>query len=221
MGTGQRVVDNETSLTMRRSPTQARSRNTVTIIKKATLELLSKEGLSVCSTHRIAQKAGISVGLLYKYFPNRESILKALYDDASLEFAHVVGELTHRIFDLSTIDGMKITMREIINMHQKNQLVLFQLVGDLPELKLDDQPTALRKLVRSNMVAYVQHRKPLLKPWEIKHKCFFIEQLAFSSINAYLIDGPPRMTRKLLADYLGALIVNIIDNPLGAAMDVR
>lgn len=62
----------------RRSPRQERAHETVAVILEAAWLLLSQGGLSAFNTNRIAERAGVSIGTLYGYFPNKQSILVAL-----------------------------------------------------------------------------------------------------------------------------------------------
>ncbi len=65
----------------RKTPTQARSNASVQAILEATIQVLLKEGKSKLTTTRIAARAGVSVGTLYQYFPNKSSLLQALLRD--------------------------------------------------------------------------------------------------------------------------------------------
>lgn len=62
----------------RRSPRQARARNTVEAVLEAAAQILSREDRAALNTNRIADYAGISVGTLYQYFPNKQAILVEL-----------------------------------------------------------------------------------------------------------------------------------------------
>ena len=62
----------------RRKPKQARAQDTVEVIFEATARILRKEGRAALNTNYIAECAGISVGTLYQYFPDKESILVAI-----------------------------------------------------------------------------------------------------------------------------------------------
>lgn len=61
-----------------RAPRQERSRALVEAILDATADILRTEGLSAATTTRIAARAGVSVGSLYQYFPNRIALYRAL-----------------------------------------------------------------------------------------------------------------------------------------------
>ena len=62
----------------RRKPKQARAQDTVEIIFEATAQILRRKGRAALNTNYIAECAGISVGTLYQYFPDKESILVAI-----------------------------------------------------------------------------------------------------------------------------------------------
>jgi AcrR family transcriptional regulator len=58
-------------------PVQARSAASVDAILKATIQVLLKAGKERLTTTRVAMRAGVSVGTLYQYFPNKSSLLQA------------------------------------------------------------------------------------------------------------------------------------------------
>ena len=62
----------------RKTPTQARSRATVEAILVAATQVLRRDGYAATTTDRVAKRAGVSVGSLYQYFPNKDAILVAL-----------------------------------------------------------------------------------------------------------------------------------------------
>ena len=64
----------------RKLPSQARSAVTVDAVMRATARILVKRGYQATTTNHIAEAAGVSVGSLYQYFPNKEAIVAALLD---------------------------------------------------------------------------------------------------------------------------------------------
>jgi AcrR family transcriptional regulator len=61
----------------RKSPVQARSTASVHAILEATIQVLLKVGKERLTTTRVASRAGVSVGTLYQYFPNKSALLQA------------------------------------------------------------------------------------------------------------------------------------------------
>lgn len=68
-------------ISSRKQPKQARSAELVSAILEAAIQVLAKEGAQRFTTARVAEKAGVSVGSLYQYFPNKASILFRLQSD--------------------------------------------------------------------------------------------------------------------------------------------
>jgi len=66
------------SLNPRKRPQQRRSRVTIDTIFEATIQLLLANGLDRITTIQIAGRAGVSVGSLYQYFPNKSALLAAV-----------------------------------------------------------------------------------------------------------------------------------------------
>lgn len=64
----------------RKKPKQARSKELVSSIFEATVRILPKVGSYQITTKKIAELAGVSIGSLYQYFPNKEALLGALMD---------------------------------------------------------------------------------------------------------------------------------------------
>jgi AcrR family transcriptional regulator len=68
-------------ISSRKQPKQARSARLVAMILDAAVQVLVKEGAQRFTTTRVAEKAGVSVGSLYQYFPNKAAILFRLQRD--------------------------------------------------------------------------------------------------------------------------------------------
>jgi AcrR family transcriptional regulator len=62
----------------RRIPRQQRALESCEAIFEATAQIVQQGGVAALSTNRIAERAGVSIGTLYQYFPNKQAILLAL-----------------------------------------------------------------------------------------------------------------------------------------------
>lgn len=87
---------NKTALKPRKSPVQARSTATIEVLHEATIQVLLKEGIVKCNTTRIAERAGVSVGSIYQYYPNRDSLLAAVLQRHLDSVAEKIEELCLR-----------------------------------------------------------------------------------------------------------------------------
>jgi len=68
-------------ISSRKQPQQARSTELVAAILQAAVQVLAQEGATRFTTARVAEKAGVSIGSVYQYFPNKASILFRLQAD--------------------------------------------------------------------------------------------------------------------------------------------
>ncbi|NIF24350.1 TetR family transcriptional regulator [Candidatus Pantoea multigeneris] len=68
-------------ISSRKSPKQARSARLVEAILQAATQVLLQEGMPRFTTARVAERAGVSIGSLYQYFPNKAALLFALQSD--------------------------------------------------------------------------------------------------------------------------------------------
>lgn len=72
--------DAPTAFEPRKTPVQARSTVTVEAIYEATIQVLLSEDAERLTTTRVAERAGVSVGTLYQYYPNKQSLLFAVLE---------------------------------------------------------------------------------------------------------------------------------------------
>jgi len=88
----------------RKDGLQDRARDKVNFIIEATAQLLEEKGLSGLSTNKIVERAGISIGTLYQYFPNKESIIH-----------HLLQKLFNGLADdmVKTIHGLELNGKDL------------------------------------------------------------------------------------------------------------
>lgn len=65
-------------LSPRKTPLQGRSAATVATILEAAAHILERHGLEGFNTNAVAERAGVSIGSLYQYFPSKDAIMAAL-----------------------------------------------------------------------------------------------------------------------------------------------
>jgi AcrR family transcriptional regulator len=96
---------------MRKEPRQARSRATVDAIVQAGARVLGDQGWAGFTTNKVAEVAGVSIGSLYQYFPDKLSLIEAVRSHHFEDVLRVIREAMDRQkpvrqFAEALVDGM-------------------------------------------------------------------------------------------------------------------
>lgn len=83
----------------RKNPRQARSAATVEAICTAAIQVLLSDGVTRLTTTRVAERAGVSVGTMYQYFPHKEALLFALVKEQVAAIALAMEAAAERLVD--------------------------------------------------------------------------------------------------------------------------
>ncbi|HSW99723.1 MAG TPA: TetR/AcrR family transcriptional regulator [Patescibacteria group bacterium] len=90
--------DKYTVKAVRRQPSQARGKERVRLILSAALKLFKERGLEEVTTNDIAERAHIPIGSLYRYYPNKDSIVVALTQLVAEDLSHIFEEIGQHPF---------------------------------------------------------------------------------------------------------------------------
>jgi AcrR family transcriptional regulator len=142
-------MQRQTRTRPRKQPRQARSKATVDTILQATSRVLVKQGFDGLSTNAVAAAAGVSIGSLYQYFPNKEALVSALIDRHMEEMnTSILAELT-RVAKLPLAEASRCVVELTIRAHSID-----------PELHrvLTEQVPRVGKLARLRELDEICHR---------------------------------------------------------------
>ena len=112
----------------------------VQAILQAAAEIFAQLGYARTTTNKIAERSGVSVGSLYQYFPNKDSLLAGLLAQHHAEVHEVIGTALTRLADPATPldDGLRRLLTELVALHQVNPA----LTMALSEAVLRESPVA-------------------------------------------------------------------------------
>lgn len=113
---------------MRREPRQGRSRQTVEAVLEAVPLVIRRHGVDFLTTNRIAEAAGVSVGSLYQYFPDKKAIFAALHQ---LHVVHVHQVIERALAeDIGSLDGFTRALVERLADLHADEPELHELVAE-------------------------------------------------------------------------------------------
>ena len=112
------MVTKQSSLKPLKTPIQARSSATVDALHQATIQVLLKEGLHKTTTTRIAERAGVSIGSLYQYYPNKQSLFLAV---VSSHLDYVVYEMSNAC-ECSLGQPLEVMVRQLVSAYIRSKL---------------------------------------------------------------------------------------------------
>nr|WP_278265374.1 TetR/AcrR family transcriptional regulator [Nocardia sp. AG03] len=121
----------------RKQPKQRRAAETREWILTAAAQVFAEHGYGAGTTNRIAERAGVSIGSLYQYFPNKDAILRALMDGHIDAGTRLLGERLADGLPDSLDDILRLFVRATIDNHRDNprlHRVLFEEAPRSPAL---------------------------------------------------------------------------------------
>jgi AcrR family transcriptional regulator len=202
-------------LQARKAPSQSRSRTTVEAIKQAAREMVATEGFSSSSTSTtlIAERAGVSIGSLYQYFPTREAIFLALFEETSAQMTTTMKKVMVRILDQPLEKGVPEVMRHLLALHREHELLLLKMVAQVPQLKLATQPLSFENMIFDAIRIAVSQWTPGLSLRDLDRRAFFLREIILGCIHRYLSDSPENLTDRAFLDDLAQIVMHYISLP--------
>ncbi|MGE2688557.1 TetR/AcrR family transcriptional regulator [Mycolicibacterium pulveris] len=103
----------------RKRPRQERSRDTVEVLLEAAAQVFNREGLKA-TTNRIAERAGVSIGSLYQYFPNKHALIRALAQHHVDEAQSRMDEVFKRLREQEPPfeESMRTILETLVDLHR-------------------------------------------------------------------------------------------------------
>ena len=189
----------------RKSARQSRSQATVDAILVAAEELFARGGIEGVTTSQIAERAGVSVGSLYQYYPSKEAILGELIDRHTEQ---TIARLAERLQDLAHRPIAEV-LREIVEVLLEADTIDL----NLHRVFLDKLPDAGRAMERQNEIrrattvvrALLEQRKDELRPRDLDLAAFVLAQSLEAVTNAAVFEFPERLRDPALVDEITAM----------------
>lgn len=184
------------SITPRKRPKQERSQATVQAILIATTHILTEDGYDQLTTNRVAERAGVSIGSLYQYFPNKKALIFALAEHHANEMMQLAqrhltgigGDEAAQPEDCSITAVLRRIIRAAMAAHAVNPKLYRVLHEQIPHSEVMQQldTSKIDDVLRS----FFLERQEQLKPKNLDLTVFMVERTIRAVIQGALIDQP-------------------------------
>lgn len=199
--------------TGRKRPQQQRSEQTVQRIKQAMLDLIAQEGYAAASTNRIAQRARVNIASLYQYFPNRQAIALAMYEDAASELAQIVHQRLLTTVSMPLEKSIRDLIGYLVDFMDQEQMALLRLIEEVPELRDSARALSLENLAyHSSRVYLAQHLGPMSEE-QMTCKLFFVQHFGMGLIRQFVLARPTGISKARFLAEITELVVSYLHKP--------
>lgn len=179
------------STRLRKTPCQQRSRATFDAVLEAAARVLVDEGFECATTNRIAEVAGVSVGSLYQYFPNKHSIVWALLE------RHIRDAEALRPPELRGVGG-PLTLRERIRLavewhlavHAADPALHRVLTNLVPEVVGAEAVRAFERATQRAVRDALEHHRDELHPASLDLAAFCVAQCLEALTHGAVVHHP-------------------------------
>ncbi len=183
----------------RKRPTQERARRTVDAILEATAHVLVKDGYDDLSTNRVAERAGVSIGSLYQYFPNKESLVAELVD----RYSEMLFELVATHFaELATAPPRELAhamVRAMIETKRQSPRLAKVLREQIPRTgRLARYEEELQRIIEM-ATAYLTHHERELRYASPEHAAFLAVHMVDALTHAAVTQRPASDDEAMIA----------------------
>lgn len=149
----------------RKRPAQPRSRETVEAILGATAHILADVGYDALTTNAVAQRAGVSIGSLYQYFPSKDALVADLVDRHCDRMNAVFGSVFMRALGLPHREVVREVVKAILDVKIENPSLSRVLREQLPRVgRLGRLEESLQQITRAVAQYLEGHREKLRVP---------------------------------------------------------
>ena len=185
-----RSTDANSAYLLRKHPRQRRSVATVTAILDAAARILTETGYATASTNRIAERAGVSIGSLYEYFPGKEAVYGELRRrEAQKAFAeHMTG------LRPGLRDGIRHLVRARLRWMRRDPALYAALETEVPRHAIAEVESEIYEEFLAVSLAALDAQRDLLRPQvELRFLAEFLIHAVSATANAYGLRAPERL----------------------------
>lgn len=179
----------------RKKPRQARSQATVDVILDAATRVFSATGFDEANTNVIAERAGVSIGSLYQYFPNKLALLAGVRERHLRHFSACLCLACGQGCAMPFPEAVRMVVDETVGWFVKQGALAGVFRCELPHPDRDDRAIAATRAL------FAAHRASL-RIDNLDEAVFFVQTMASSVMKAAACDRPEDLRNGRIAGEL-------------------
>lgn len=194
----------------RKRPEQDRSRATVDAILSAAAHVLVRAGYAAFTTNRVAEKAGVSIGSLYQYFPNKESLLGELMKRHLFDIEATLEAALQNIENAPLEDLIRTAVEQNVRSHQVDPELHRVLSEEVPMLGHLDWKKDYTKRIEARVRGLLQLRRDEITVPDIDLAVFVVTRTTEAVVHNAVTQRPRDFASGALAEELSRMIVGYL-----------
>jgi AcrR family transcriptional regulator len=191
----------------RPTPSTKRSKLTVEAILQAFSGLYEQYGYDEVTTTLVAERAGVSVGAIYQYFPNKEAIAVALLEETSSRVAVTIRDTILEDINESLDDTVRKTLAILLRCYRENRAVLIDLVDASRELRQAVRHLSVVDLIERSSRIYLEQHLDELGPTNSETTRYFMGAVVKGCIRDYILNPPRNVSDETFVAELTKIVV--------------
>lgn len=201
---------------LRRRPKQERSKETVEAILDATARVLVREGYDKANTNRIARVAGVSIGSLYQYFPNKEALVAAVARRHLEEIKSVMGLKFREVANAPLPVAARELVRAMIRLHAVDPELHRALARLGPRAARREQGDSLDPQMIGMVRSFLAKHEGEIRPENLDLAALVVAQTVESLTHAAVLEWPQHLKdEQQLVDEVSAAVLGYLDPTVG------
>jgi len=206
----------------RKRPEQDRSRATVDVIVDAAARVLVKGGYDAFTTNRVAEKAGVSIGSLYQYFPNKEALLSELMRRHVDEIGDGIEEMATRSANAPLSEIVRGAIEHSVRAHLHDPELHRVLSEEVPRLgPLDWEAPFVERATRHVRQALEARRSEIIVA-DLDLATYIVAKAVDAIIHDAVVDRAVELKSGALTEEVTRMIVGYLTGkPLAAARKTK
>jgi AcrR family transcriptional regulator len=203
-------------LSPRKAPRQSRSQATVTAILDATARILIERGFAAASTNAVAERAGVSVGSLYQYFPNKDALIAALHTRHGEQMMNVIQRALTTAMGATLDDALSGLIEAAVEAHRVDadlHRVLEQQLGSTDRHVLQEEYV---DVMEDRIVALLARHRSEIAVTDLRLASYMLMNAAHGLIHVVVLQRPKGVSLKAATQEIVRMMKAYLTSPVTA-----